>query len=63
MTTRQQQLERIEQELARQNAAWERTKQALATLGNVHLAVPQSVLEQLEAPALSTVPPVVGIRA
>jgi hypothetical protein len=62
MTTRQAQIEEIQRELSRQDAAWERTKQSLTTLGDVLLPVSQSVLEDLEdleAPPVSPALPVV----
>jgi|HubBroStandDraft_4_1064222.scaffolds.fasta_scaffold580326_1 hypothetical protein len=63
MTTRRAQIEEIQRELSRQDSAWERAKQSLTTLGDVLLPVPQSVLEELEAPIVSPVLPVVpGVR-
>ncbi len=42
-------LAEIQRELAQQNEQWERTRHALACLGDEPLAVPRAFLQQLDA--------------
>lgn len=66
MTTRwQDQLEAVKKELARQDEAWGRAKQALARIGDARITVPHELLEQLEAPVqvFNPGPVVTGVRA
>jgi hypothetical protein len=50
-TGRQEQLEAVERELARQDEEWARAKEALVRLGDVSIVVPASVIEQLQVQA------------
>jgi hypothetical protein len=49
-------LEPWRRELARQNKEWERAKSALAALGPDPIAVPQDVLERLDALTAAPLP-------
>jgi len=56
-------LEAIRRELRQQDEAWERTRQALARLGDVQLAVPHDVLARIVGTESPTLPPTGGLRA
>jgi hypothetical protein len=55
----------VKKELARQDEAWGRAKQALARIGDARITVPHELLEQLEAPVqvFNPGPVVTGVRA
>jgi len=60
-TTLTERLEAIEHEMQQQDEAWQRTKEALARLEHVELAVPRDVLSFLAGPVPA--PPAGAVRA
>jgi hypothetical protein len=66
MATRiQEQLEAMKRELEAQDEAWQRAKETLARLGDVRIAVPRELLEEIDAVTTVTQPAtpfVVGVR-
>jgi hypothetical protein len=58
--TLSERLDAIEREILQQDEAWQRTRDALARLGNVELAVPRDVLALLVGPLPA--PPAGSVR-
>jgi hypothetical protein len=64
MQSRRERLAAMRRELARQNEEWGRTKEALRKLGEATFAVPEDVLERIDAcvPAPSSATPINAVR-
>jgi hypothetical protein len=60
-TTLTERLEAIEREMQQQDEAWQKTREALARLGDVELAVPRDVLSFIVGPIPA--PPAGAVRA
>ncbi len=60
---RRERLEAIRRELEKQDEAWQRLQTAAARLGDVEIAVPRDVLEQLVGSNPEPAAPITGVRA
>lgn len=63
MATIRERLEALKREKERQDEAWEQAKQALARLGDVRIAVPRELLDEIDGATTQPMTEiVVGIR-
>jgi ferric-dicitrate binding protein FerR (iron transport regulator) len=60
---RKERLEAIRRELEKQDEAWQRLQAVAARLGDVEIAVPRDVLEQLVGSNPQPAAPITGVRA
>ena len=60
---REKQLEAVRRELAQQDEAWRQLQGVAARLGDVEIAVPQEVLEQIVGSTTEPAAPILGVRA
>jgi hypothetical protein len=60
---RSERLEAIRRELEKQDETWQRAQAAAARLGDVEIAVPREVLEQVVGSTHEPAAPAMGVRA